>query len=67
MGHIKRFNEEFWDQESLRPKKIDESHLDFLNKFIDDLTKMRDKIEESGVVEQSDQNWIEELYQLHRR
>ena len=48
-------------------RKVDNkqvSHLEFLNKFVDDLEKMRSEIEENGYAEQHQINYIEELYQL---
>jgi len=74
MKHIKKFNENsnFLDNlytgfSSRREKDVDNkqvSHLEFLNKFVDDLEKMRSEIEENGYAEEHQINYIEELYQL---
>lgn len=42
------------------------SHLNFLNNFIDNLTEIKARVDETGIMNREDQNWIEELYSLHK-
>ena len=63
MKYIKIF-ENF--TESNNQENPPQSHLDFLNSLISNLTKIRDDANENGWMSKEDQNWIEELYSLHK-
>lgn len=51
---------------SKEPKKYSGTNLDFLNNFIDSLTEIRDRVNNTGTMNREEQNWIEELYSLHK-
>lgn len=54
-------------QKGISQLQPSESHLNFLDRFINDLTKMRDEINRDGFAKDYQINYIEELYQLHHK
>lgn len=64
LKHLKRFNES--DENSNKSNyRFDQSHIDFLDEFVDKINKLREDVREKGYIDDKDIDFIEELYSTY--